>query len=287
MEIEDIYRGLGVEPDEEDLNQEEPAEEPQEPGEVAPQDQEEPVEEPGEEPEGGGGGEPDALEELRQSHQREMEDLRQQNRQALDAQVAAMGLTNPYDGNKPITTAEEYEAYQQQAREAQWQRIREQTGLTKEQLDELVAGLPQVREAQQAKADAEAAQRAADDRVMQQRLTDEIAAIHKLCPEVRDKDTLTKHESWPAVAKRMRETGCGVLDAFRLENFDALTAAKAESVRKQVARNQAGKNHMKGLKGKGGGGPSLTNEELNIYRRMNPRATDAEIHAHYAKSTNK
>lgn len=282
MEIEDIYRGLGVEPDEEDLNQEEPTEDPQEPGEAAHQDQEAPAEEPGEEPEGGDGAEPDALEELRQSHEREMEDLRQQNRQALDAQVAAMGLTNPYDGDKPITTAAEYEAYQQQAREAQWQRIREQTGLTQQQLDELVAGLPQVREAQQAKADAEAAQRAADDRVMQQRLTDEIAAIHKLCPEVRDKDTLTKHESWPAVAKRMRETGCGVLDAFRLENFDTLTAAKAENVRKQVARNQAGKNHMNGLKGKGGGGASIPDDQLRIYQRLNPGASLAELQAFHA-----
>lgn len=282
MEIEDIYRGLGVEPDEEDLNQEEPTEDPQEPGEAAHQDREAPAEEPGEEPEGGDGAEPDALEELRQSHEREMEDLRQQNRQALDAQVAAMGLTNPYDGDKPITTAAEYEAYQQQAREAQWQRIREQTGLTQQQLDELVAGLPQVREAQQAKADAEAAQRAADDRVMQQRLTDEIAAIGKLCPEVRDKDTLTKHESWPAVAKRMRETGCGVLDAFKLENFDALTAAKAENVRKQVARNQAGKNHMNGLKGKGGGGASIPDDQLRIYQRLNPGASLAELQAFHA-----
>ncbi len=284
-----IWDGLGVTPEEPEQTVK-PELEELEPEEVdAPDSNEEG--EPGDaELEGDGadgeGEEPDA-DALRQQHDQELEELRRQHQQQMDAHVAGLKLTNPYDGNKPITTLAEYQAYQTAHQQAQWDSIRQRSGLTQEQMDELIGNLPQVQRAAQAQAQAKAAQDAADEQSLQQKLQEEIAAIGKLCPEIRDRETLVGHESWPRVAQRMKDTRCGVLDAFKLENFDALQQRRAEDVRRQSVRNQKGKDHLKGTAGKGKGGASIPADQLRIYQRLNPGASLSELQAFHAANNKK
>ena len=269
-----IWEGLGVSPDEPG-QMEEPEQTEEELEEVDLQDQEdsedtdEPEGEPEEEPEGGA---PDA-DALRQQHDRELAQLRLQHQQQLDTHVAGLKLTNPYDGNKPITTMAEYQAYQQAHQQAQWESIRQQSGLTQQQLDELVAGLPQVQQA---------AQDAADEQALRQKLDQEIGEIRKFWPEVVDRESLVNHASWPQVSQKMRDTKCGVLDAFKAVNFDEYAKRSAENARRQTSRNQRGKDHLRGTGGKGKGGASIPADQLRIYQRLNPGASMSELQAFHA-----
>lgn len=279
-----IYEGLGVSPDEEQSADDELLES----GDLEEVDlQDEPEGGDGEdgahgEPEDGQPPEPDPEE----AHRQELERVRQEGLAAVDAQVAAMGLRNPYDGNKPITTAAEYAAYQTAAREASVKEFCRKAGITREQFDELVAGDPGVQAAKGAQARAEAAERTAQQQQTAARLDAEIAEIRKLCPEVRDRESLVNHKSWSRVRDRMKATGCGVLDAFRLENFEELRQQSVNNTRRQTIRNNRGKEHLKGTSGKGKGGASIPADQLKIYQHLNPGASLEELQA-FHRANNK
>ena len=68
------------------------------------------------------------------------------------------GLMNPYTG-QPITTRAEYEAYRERFEADQKAKLMEKAGITQEEFQAFVQGLPEVRAARQAKAEAEAAAR--------------------------------------------------------------------------------------------------------------------------------
>lgn len=276
-----IWEGLGVTPDEEPEQTGAPDEACEEPDEVDIPDGEDDGEEESGDQEGSDGQEEPA-EDPDDAHRQELERVRQEGRDALDAQIAAMGLKNPYDGDKPITTAAEYAAYQNAAREANVAEFCRKAGITREQFNELVAGDPEIRAARDAQARAQAAEQTAQEQQAAARLDAEIAQIRKLCPEVRDRESLVNHRSWEKVRDRMKATGCGVLDAFRLENFEELQQQAAQNVRRQAARNQRGKDHLKGTAGKGKGGASIPSDQLKIYQRMNPGASMEELQAFHA-----
>lgn len=284
-----IWEGLGVTPEEPEQT-EEPELEELEPEEVDtpdPNEDGEPGEmEPEEDGADGDSGEPDTA-ALRQQHDRELEELRRQHQQQMDAHVAGLKLTNPYAGNKPITTLAEYQAYQTAHQQAQWDSIRQRSGLTQEQMDELIGNLPQVQQAAQAQAQAKAAQDAADEQALQQELERQIGEIRKFWPEVRDRESLVSHKSWPQVSQKMRDTKCGVLDAFKTVNFDEYARRSAEDARRQTQRNQRGKEHLKGTTGKGKGGASIPTDQLKIYQRLNPGASLSELQAFHAANNKK
>ena len=221
------------------------------------------------------------------AHQQELERVRQEGKEALNAQVKGMNLVDPYHGNKPITNVEELEAYKTADREAKIDRYCKAAGITREQFDELVGGLPEVRGAKDAQARAEAAEKAAQERQARERLDADLAQIRKLCPEIKNLDALVAHKSYDKVIARMKETGDGVLDAFKHVNFDELMTDREKNVRRQGVRNQRGKDHLKGSGGKGSGGVSVPGEVYREYKRYNPNATDEEIARHYARRHNK
>ena len=64
------------------------------------------------------------------------------------------GLMNPYTG-QPITTRAEYEAYRERFEADQKAKLMEKAGITQEEFQAFVQGLPEVRAARQAKAEAE------------------------------------------------------------------------------------------------------------------------------------
>lgn len=237
----------------------------------------------GEEEDGSGEGDSDDAPDPEAAHQQELERVRQEGEAALDQQIKGMNLVDPYHDNRPITNARELQEYKDAAREEKIGRVCKAAGLTREQFDELVGELPEVRAAKDAQEAAEAAEQAAQQQQARERLDAEIAEIRKLCPEVKDLEALAAHKSYEKVLARMRETGCGVLEAFKLENFDELMKQRAEGTRRQAARNNRGKDHLKGTTGKGKGGVSVPSEVFLEYKRYNPNATEAEITAHYAR----
>ena len=282
-----VYEALGLE-----APQEEPAQE------TAPEQEETPVQEESiqeetradiddpegkvETPEGEEGGQEDPLEKLRreltEQHQRELEEAKAQAAREQDSRIAAMGLKNPYEDNKPITTWAEYEAYQKASQEQQWDRLAKQTGMSREQLDQLIAKHPDVVKGLEAQAAADAARQQQEQAQLQQRLAADIAAIGAECPAVKDQESLVNHPSWPKVAAKMKAVpGLGVADAFFLVNRAELAAGRAAGEGQRIRNNLAGKGHMVPSGSRGGGAVNMTREQEAMYRALVPGATREEI----------
>lgn len=282
-----VYEALGLEAPQEEPAQETAPEQEETPvqeetaQEETPTDTDEPEGEV-EDPDGEEGGQEDPLEKLRreltEQHQAELEQLRQQHQNENDQRVAGMNLKNPYDGNKPITTQAEYDAYLAAHQQAQWDRIAQQTGMSREQLDALIAEHPEVRKGLEAQAAADAARQQQEQAQLQQRLAADIAAIGAECPAVKDQESLVNHPSWPKVAAKMKAIpGLGVADAFFLVNRSELAAGRAAGEGQRVRNNLAGKGHMVPSGSRGGGVPNMTREQEAMYRALVPGATRDEI----------
>ena len=282
-----VYEALGLEAPREKPAQETAPEQEETPVQEEPVQEETPADtdEPEgevETPEGEEGGQEDPLEKLRreltEQHQAELEKLRQQHQTENDQRVAGMNLKNPYDGNKPITTQAEYDTYLAAHQAAQWDKIAKQTGMSREQLDALIAEHPEVRKGLEAQAAADAARQQQEQEKLQQRLAADIAAIGAECPAVKDQESLVNHPSWPKVAAKMKAVpGLGVADAFFLVNRSELAAGKAAGEGQRVRNNLAGKGHMVPTGSRGGGVPNMTREQEAMYRALVPGATRDEI----------
>ena len=277
-----IWEGLGVTPDEEDTPDTREPEDTDINDETDIADEEDSGGEPGEEHEEDSGEEMEDTPDPEEAHRQELERVRREGRDALNAQVRGMNLVNPYDGNKPITTTEELEAYKDAARNDKINRICKAAGMSREEFDQLLGEDPEIRRAKDTLAQADAAREAAQQQQAAARLDAEIAEIHKLCPEIKDRESLVKHKSWPMLRERMAATKDGVLDAFKHVNFDELMQQRTRDIRRQAARNNRGKDHLKGTSGKGKGGATIPSDQLKIYQRLNPDASLEELQAFHA-----
>jgi hypothetical protein len=78
--------------------------------------------------------------------------------------------------------------------------------------------------------------------------------------------------------------GNTLADAYRLANFEALTSSTAAATRQAAINSMQGKQHMGQTKERGTGAVSVPADVKEMYRALNPGATDAEIQAHYNRS---
>ena len=210
-----------------------------------------------------------------------------QEEQAAAAQrlkdfFARAGLKNPMDGNKPITTMEEFDAWQRQFEAEQLNRRLKAGQLTQEDLQKLIASSPEMQQIRQqqeaARQKAEAERKAAE----KQRIDAELAEIRKLDPAAGSLQDILRMETGKDFAARVRQ-GYSFLDAFRAANFDRLLNGAANAAKRQETL-QRSKQHMQPQgKGKGQGAPSVPADVMRMYKEINPGMTDAEIQKHYAR----
>lgn len=210
---------------------------------------------------------------LTRQHEQAMETLRRESKAQLDAMAAGLGLRDPYNGNKPITTHDELTAYQQRA-------AREKLkagGLSDEQLQQALKELPEMREAEAAKAEALRQQETQRRQAAQQKLNADITAIGALCPEIHSAGDLVAHASYPKVRMLLQANpNMGVLDAFRLANFDALTTRQTAAAVQRTRNQTAGKSHLAPTRSRGTG-DGLSREQEAVYRKLLPGASREEI----------
>ena len=232
---------------------------------------------------------------------------RQRADQALENLFTQAGMRNTFTG-EPIKTLDDFNAWQTRFRNEQLQNQLAKGELTVDGLNALVDDHPVVKQAKAVLSAARpesnagdpqnaappsspvsvpsvslqqpsAAQQAADNA----RIQVEIAEISKLDPSVRNIGDIlnmpTGREFYANVQK-----GHNFLDAFRLANFDRLSAAKAESARQQAIVNDRGKSHMTGATNtRGPGSVSVPDDAMTMFRTFNPNASDAAIQAYYNK----
>lgn len=197
----------------------------------------------------------------------------------VDEFFKTSGLMNPYTG-QPITTRAEYEAYRERFEADQKAKLMEKAGITQEEFQAFVQGLPEVRAARQAKAEAEAAARQAREQEAKARVDEQIRQIQAIDPTVKELGDLAKLDTYPKLYDMVKR-GYSILDAYRLANYDTLTQRAAEASRKAAINSVQSKQHLKATESRGGGAIPVPDSVLEEYRVLNPGATKEEIQKHY------
>ena len=142
---------------------------------------------------------------------------------------------NPETG-QPIRSAKDYyEAMAAQERLNAREQM-QQNGIDPNVIDNLIANSPAVREAQAATAELNAYR-------AQQVLESDFKEILALDPSLNSKDDIYNDPSFPAILAKV-EQGMRLADAYKIVNFDRVTASKESAVKQQTINQVKGKNHL-------------------------------------------
>ena len=178
---------------------------------------------------------------------------------------------------------QEFEAWEKAFSASKLQRELKEGKLTPESLETMISENPAVKRAQELIQQQEEAAQAAEASAAKARVDAELLEIQKLDPAVRSVEDLlhmpTAKEFYALVQK-----GNSFLDAFRLANYDRLTAQAAEAAKQQAQNLSRSKDHLTATTGqRGGGAISVPPDELRMFRELNPGASEADIQAYYNK----
>lgn len=194
----------------------------------------------------------------------------------IDESFAALNMTNPYTG-KAIKTRADFEEYTKATQKEKKDTVLEQTGWSDEQLQAFVDELPDVKAAKEAKQRYEQAE--------QQRVIDaQLAEVAKLDPSIKSLEDLQKQENYSSIYFLVVRKGLSLSDAYKLANFDKISSARASSAARQAERNVKGKEHLQPTSQRGEGSVAVPADVMEMYKALNPKATNAEITAHYNKN---
>ena len=215
----------------------------------------------------------------------EAERIREEEGRKHDALIAGLGFTNPETG-LPVRTRAEYEAMQAATARQKNADLAKRAGMSEEEWNRHVEQAPAVVEARAMKQRAAAAEQAARMEQVRVQMQEELAEITKLDGTVKSFDDLRASEGWPQMEAMMRR-GYGMLDAYKLANYEALGERRAAAARQTALNATAQKQHMQRTEQQGTGGVSVPRSVMEQYRALNPGVSDAEIAAHYAKYAKK
>lgn len=208
----------------------------------------------------------------------------QEERERAKGEMAAFfkraRLKNTFTG-EDIRTMEEFEAWEREFSASKIQRELKEGKLTPESLETMIDENPAVKRAKELIQQQEEAAQAAEASAAKARVDSELLEIQKLDPTIRSVEDLlhmpTAKEFYALVQK-----GNTFLDAFRLANFERLSAQTAEAARQQAQNLSRSKDHLTATTGqRGGGAISVPADELKLFREMNPGASEADIQAYY------
>lgn len=206
-------------------------------------------------------------------------------RSFMDKAFAGAGLVNPYT-KQPIKTMADYEAFEKQRQEEQRSSFMKANNMSEEQYDQFVQSLPEVKQANAVKAQAEQQTRAAKEQQAKARLEEQVKEIAKLDPSIQDLQSLVKHQSYPEVYKLVQK-GYALSHAYKLANFDSLNQRNVAAAKQQTMNAAAGKQHLTQTGARGAGAPSVPADVMKLYKTMMPGASEDEIRKHYARSGRK
>ena len=212
-------------------------------------------------------------------------DAQEEARRTIDEAFRNSGLVNPYT-KQPITSKAEYDEYRQRFDAERKARVLKKSGMSDEEFNAFVNDLPEVKQAKEAQAAAERAQQEANEAQARVKVDEQLKEIGKLNPNIRELKDLAAMETYPKFYELVKK-GNTLVDAYRLANFEALTSSASAATRQAALNNLQGKQHMGQTKERGAGAVSVPAEVKEMYRALNPGATDAEIQAHYNRSHKK
>lgn len=204
-------------------------------------------------------------------------EIRARAAKQLDESIAALGLTNPYT-KEPIKDKAGYDAYRAKLDEDRRAKLLKKSGMSEEEFVKLAAEQPEIKaqleEAREAKRQAAAAA-----------MNEQMRQIHELDPAINTVEDLAKMPNYAEFYRFVKQNRLSLVEAYRLANMERLSARTAAAT-KQAAMNAAqSKAHLEATKarGKGGDVTVVPNDVREYYRMINPKATEAEVKADYAK----
>lgn len=208
---------------------------------------------------------------------------REKNNQQLQGFFAQAGLKNPTTG-EPITNMDQFAEWQKAHADAQLQRDLQAGKLTAEGLQKVMDTHPVIQKTQQLLDQQQATQKAQQEAADKARIDAELARISELDPSITSaKDFLTMPKA--DVFREYVQKGYSFYDAFRLTHWERLEQQKVEAAKQQALNNARSKDHLNSVgNSRSEGMVEVPADELAYYRAINPRATDAEIQAHYNKN---
>lgn len=207
------------------------------------------------------------------------EDAKAEAQRTIDEAFRNSGLTNPYT-KKPITSKAEYDEYRARFEAEKKARILKKSGMSDEEFQQFVQGLPEVKQAKEAQAAAETAERQAREQQAKLKVEEQLKEITALDPTIQDLKDLAKMETYPKFYELVKR-GNTLTDAFKLANYDALTGRAAAASRQAAINSAQGKQHLSPTTQRGAGAVSVPADIKAEYLAFNPDATDAEIQQHY------
>ena len=196
----------------------------------------------------------------------------------LDKSIASLGLTDPYT-NKPITNHSEMQAYRQRFVEEQRKEMQEKAGMSPEDYQRFVDSLPEVQEGKKA-------QQKVMDLEIRAKIDSQMREIQMISPEIKSMEDLSKLDNFEKLYDMVGK-GYELADAYKVLNYDRLTAKAAEAAKQQALNSIGGKNHLQPVTPRGQGAVPVPVDVAAEYRALMPEATDAEIQAHYNKYARK
>lgn len=196
----------------------------------------------------------------------------------LDKSIASLGLTDPYT-NKLITNHAEMQAYRQRFVEEQRKEMQEKAGMSPEDYKRFVDSLPEVQAGK-------AAQQKVMDLEIRAKIDSQMREIQMISPEIKSMEDLSKLDNFDKLYDMVGK-GYELADAYKVLNYDRLTAKAAEAAKQQALNSIGGKNHLQPFTPRGQGAVPVPADVAAEYRALMPEATDAEIQAHYNKYARK
>lgn len=223
-----------------------------------------------------------------QEVQRAVEAERARNQAEWEAFFASAGVKNSLNGDKPITSLEEFRAWKAAYDRAKLERDLADGKLTPEALAYSIKTALTPPDASREVMGRQPQRQTSAPEVTKEQIDAELAEIHRLDGRVNGLEDILKLETGGAFQEAVRR-GHSFLDAFKLANFDQLQSQRqAEAVQAaqraaQAARNSArSKDHLLPTGGKGGeGSAAVPGDVMEMYRMMMPGASEADISAHY------
>lgn len=207
------------------------------------------------------------------------QDAKAEAQRTIDEAFRTSGLTNPYT-KKPITSKAEYDEYRARLEADRKARLLKKSGMSDEEFQQFVQGLPEVKQAKEAQAAAETAARQAREQQAKLKVEEQLKEISALDPTIQELKDLAKMETYPKFYELVKR-GNTLTDAFKLANYDALTGRAAAASRQAAINSAQGKQHLSPTTQRGAGAVSVPADVKAEYLAFNPDATDAEIQQHY------
>lgn len=200
----------------------------------------------------------------------------------LEKIFAAAGLTDAATG-QPITTAEQFNAWQQNFAKQQLERELKAGNLTPDVLNQVISQHPAVQAAQQLiQQNQQQAQQAKAEQA-RKNIEAEIAIIAKSDPTIKSAQDVFSSPNGAAIYEKVIKKGYTLSDAWYSVNRDRIQQHNQEAARLQAQASMRSKEHLQATGSVGAGAPTVPREEMDLYRMMNPNMTDEQIQRHYAK----